>query len=161
MHESTDVRLLGKSVHVLEPEVPERKRICITFYPSSQRNSTSQPYPISDPKFLRNPTPSASNTDSYICSIGSSSNKLPLLPLPTFLSFGKSALIGTRTRSLKRNVPYTSKANPTTCSHLKVSQPRPRETIQIKSVRQVSIVEREVALTVRVTERPKKLKPLL
>lgn len=31
----------------------------------------------------------------------------------------------------------------------------------MKSVRQVSIVEREVALTVRVTERPKKLKPLV
>jgi hypothetical protein len=43
---------------------------------------------------------------------------------------------------------------------LKVSQPRKRDTIQIKRVRQVSIVEREVAETVRVTERPKKLKPL-
>ena len=30
----------------------------------------------------------------------------------------------------------------------------------MKRVRQVSIVERAVALTVRVTERPKKLKPL-
>lgn len=30
----------------------------------------------------------------------------------------------------------------------------------MKSVRQVSMVEREVALTERVTERPKKLKPL-
>lgn len=31
----------------------------------------------------------------------------------------------------------------------------------MKSVLQVSMVERDVALTVRVTERPKKLKPLL
>jgi hypothetical protein len=44
---------------------------------------------------------------------------------------------------------------------LKVSQPRPRDTIQMKSVRHVSMVERDVAETVRVTERPKKLKPLV
>lgn len=62
--------------------------------------------------------------------------------------------------SLNRNVPYTSNANPATWSHLNVSQPRPRETSQMKSVREVSIVLREVAETVRVTERPKKLKPL-
>jgi hypothetical protein len=43
---------------------------------------------------------------------------------------------------------------------LNVSQPRPSDTTQMNSVRQVSIVEREVAETVRVTERPKKLKPL-
>jgi hypothetical protein len=43
---------------------------------------------------------------------------------------------------------------------LNVSHPKKRETIQMKSVRQVSIVEREVALTVLVTEIPKKLKPL-
>jgi len=51
-------------------------------------------------------------------------------------------------------------AKPTICSALNDSQPRPRETIQMKSVLQVSMVDREVALTVRVTERPKKLKPL-
>ena len=43
---------------------------------------------------------------------------------------------------------------------MKVSQPRKREAIQMKSVRDVSIVDRDVALTVLVTERPKKLKPL-
>lgn len=62
--------------------------------------------------------------------------------------------------SLKRPVPYTSRAKPGTCSHLKVSQPSPRLTSQMKSVRQVSIVLRAVALMDRVTERPKKLKPL-
>ena len=41
------------------------------------------------------------------------------------------------------------------------SQPSPSDTSQMKSVRHVSIVEREVALTVRVTEIPKKLKPLI
>ncbi len=40
------------------------------------------------------------------------------------------------------------------------SQPRKRETIQMNRVLHVSIVERDVALTVRVTERPKKLNPL-
>lgn len=64
------------------------------------------------------------------------------------------------TTPLNRKVKYTSSAKPTTCSHLKVSQRRPSETIQMKSVRHVSMVERDVALTVRVTERPKKLKPL-
>lgn len=63
-------------------------------------------------------------------------------------------------RSLNRKVPYTKKAKPKTCSHLKVSQPRPSETTQMKSVRHVSMVERDVAETVRVTDRPKKLKPL-
>lgn len=47
-----------------------------------------------------------------------------------------------------------------TCSHLNVSQPSPRLTIQMKSVRQVSIVLREVAESERVTLKPKKLKPL-
>ena len=61
---------------------------------------------------------------------------------------------------MNRKVKYTSSAKPRTCSHLNVSQRRPRETIQMKSVRHVSMVERDVALTVRVTERPKKLKPL-
>ena len=67
---------------------------------------------------------------------------------------------GGLTRPLKRNVPYTNSAKPSTCSHLNVSHPRNSDTIQMKSVRQVSMVDREVALTVRVTERPKKLKPL-
>ena len=62
---------------------------------------------------------------------------------------------------LKRNVPYTSSTKPRTCNHLKVSHPRNRDTIQINRVRQVSIVDLEVALTVLVTERPKKLKPLV
>ena len=43
---------------------------------------------------------------------------------------------------------------------MNVSQPNPNDTIQMNRVRQVSIVERDVADTVRVTERPKKLKPL-
>lgn len=63
--------------------------------------------------------------------------------------------------SLKRKVPYTNITKPTTCNHLKDSHPKPRETTQMKRVRQVSIVERAVAETERVTERPKKLKPLL
>ena len=62
--------------------------------------------------------------------------------------------------SLKRPVPQTSGAKPTTCSHLKVSQPRPKLTIQMKSVRQVSMVLRDVAEMTLVTLRPKKLKPL-
>lgn len=62
--------------------------------------------------------------------------------------------------SLNRKVPYTNNAKPTTCNHLKLSQPRPSETIQMKSVLHVSMVERDVAETVRVTERPKKLNPL-
>lgn len=63
-------------------------------------------------------------------------------------------------RPLNRKVKYTSRAKPTTCSHLNVSQPRPRDTIQMNSVRQVSMVDLDVALTVLVTDRPKKLKPL-
>lgn len=62
---------------------------------------------------------------------------------------------------LNKKVEYTSRANPTICSHLNDSHPRPSETTQMKSVLHVSMVEREVALTVRVTESPKKLKPLL
>lgn len=61
---------------------------------------------------------------------------------------------------LNTKVAYTSNANPTICSHLNVSQPRPRETIQMNSVRHVSIVDRDVALTLLVTDKPKKLKPL-
>lgn len=52
-----------------------------------------------------------------------------------------------------------TKANPATCSHLKVSQPRPRDTIQMNRVRQVSMMDLEVAEILLVTERPKKLKP--
>jgi hypothetical protein len=47
--------------------------------------------------------------------------------------------------SLNNAVPQTKSAKPTTCSHLKVSQPRPNETSQMKSVRHVSIVLRAVA----------------
>ena len=61
---------------------------------------------------------------------------------------------------LKRKVPYTNKANPRTCSHLKLSHPNPSDTIQMNNVLHVSIVDRDVAETVRVTESPKKLKPL-
>ena len=71
------------------------------------------------------------------------------------------ATVGGLTISLNSAVPQTSSAKPTTCSHLKDSQPRPSETSQMKSVRQVSIVLRAVALICRVTDRPKKLKPLL
>lgn len=66
---------------------------------------------------------------------------------------------GGLTNSLNKNVPYTNSPNPTTWSHLKLSHPKPMETIQIKSVRQVSMIERAVALMLRVTEMPKKLKP--
>ena len=67
---------------------------------------------------------------------------------------------GGLTRPLKRKVPYTKSTKPSTCNHLNVSQPKKREAIQMKSVRQVSIVDRDVALTLLVTESPKKLKPL-
>lgn len=70
------------------------------------------------------------------------------------------ATVGGLTISLNSAVPQTSSAKPATCSHLKLSQPRPSETSQMKSVRQVSIVLRAVAEIWRVTERPKKLKPL-
>jgi len=53
--------------------------------------------------------------------------------------------VGGLMMSLKRPVPYTSKANPATCSHLNDSQPRPRLTIQINSVLHVSIVLRGCA----------------
>lgn len=62
---------------------------------------------------------------------------------------------------LNKKVKYTNMEKPTTWSHLKLSQRRPRDTIQMMSVLQVSMVERAVALTLRVTERPKKLKPLI
>ena len=70
------------------------------------------------------------------------------------------ATVGGLTISLNSAVPQTNSAKPTTCSHLNDSQPRPSETSQMKSVRQVSIVLRAVAEIWRVTERPKKLKPL-
>lgn len=50
--------------------------------------------------------------------------------------------------------------NPNTCSHLNVSHPRNSDAIQMNSVRQVSIVDLDVALTDLVTDSPKKLKPL-
>ena len=83
---------------------------------------------------------------------GSSSSRAPFL---------SPQIAGGLTRSLNKKVPYTSRAKPRTCSHLNDSQPRPRETNQMKSVRQVSMVERDVAERVFVTERPKKLKPLV
>ena len=62
--------------------------------------------------------------------------------------------------SLNNPVPQTNSAKPTTCSHLKVSHPNPKLTIQMKSVRQVSIVLLDVAEMDLVTLRPKKLNPL-
>jgi hypothetical protein len=79
---------------------------------------------------------------------------------PDLLLRLKKAIDGGLTMSLKRPVPQTNSTKPTTCSHLKVSQPSPRLTIQMKRVRHVSIVLREVAEMTRVTLRPKKLKPL-
>ena len=68
--------------------------------------------------------------------------------------------LGGATTSLTIKVPYTRRMKPTTCSHLNVSQPNPRLTSQMKSVRQVSIVARGVADRKRVTDKPKKLKLL-
>ena len=70
------------------------------------------------------------------------------------------ATVGGLITSLNNPVPYTNKAKPRTCSHLNVSQPSPSETSQMKRVRQVSIVLRAVAEMLRVTDKPKKLKPL-
>src|SRR5437764_14495010 len=92
-----------------------------------------------------------------MCSMGSSGNSSSLCCPSSRL--GKQALIGGLIRSLNIKVPYTSRAKPRTCSHLNVSQPSPSETIQMNSVRQVSMMDLEVAEMVRVTERPKKLKP--
>jgi hypothetical protein len=89
----------------------------------------------------------------YWCSIGSSGNNSS-----TSRSMQRSN--GGLTSPLKRKVPYTNRANPRTCSHLKLSQPKKRDTIQMKRVLQVSIVDRAVALTFLVTESPKKLNPL-
>ena len=62
-------------------------------------------------------------------------------------------------RSLNKNVPYTNSAKPTICSHLNVSHPRPRDTIQMKRVLQVSMIDLAVALSDLVIDKPKKLKP--
>jgi hypothetical protein len=99
-------------------------------------------------------SPNATQCYRHRCSIGSSGRSSSTSSLTTQLARGG------RTRPLKRKVPYTSNPKPTTCNHLNVSHPRPNDTIHMKSVRQVSIVDREVALTVRVTDKPKKLKPL-
>ena len=99
----------------------------------------------------------------YICPIGSSGNNLPAASL----AFRRSLwLLGIKsrmggTRSLNKKVPYTKSPNPTTCNHLKLSQPRPRLMIQTKSVRHVSIILRDVADKDLVTLRPKKLNPLM
>ena len=63
-------------------------------------------------------------------------------------------------RPLNKKVPYTKSTKPRTCNHLKVSHPRKSDTIQMKRVLHVSMVDLAVALTVRVTDNPKKLKPL-
>src|SRR5436305_14844875 len=89
--------------------------------------------------------------------MGSSGNNSSLRSISS--RFGKQALIGGLTRSLNRKVPYTSSAKPRTCSHLKLSQPSPSETIQMNNVRQVSMIDLDVAEMARVTERPKKLNP--
>lgn len=90
----------------------------------------------------------------YWCSIGSSGRSSSVSP-----STRKNSR-GGWTMPLNKNVEYTNSANPTICSHLNDSHLRPRDTTQIKSVLQVSMVDREVALTMRVTDNPKKLKPL-
>src|SRR5947209_7394217 len=89
--------------------------------------------------------------------MGSSGNSSSLCSISSRL--GKQALIGGLTRSLNMKVPYTSSANPTTCNHLKLSQPRPSDTIQINNVRHVSMIDLEVAEMLRVTDSPKKLNP--
>jgi len=93
------------------------------------------------------------NLRPYICSIGSSGNS-------SSTSLTTHLFKGGLTNPLNKNVPYTNAAKPTTCSHLNVSHPKNNETIQMNNVRQVSMVDRAVAETVRVTESPKKLKPL-
>ena len=59
-------------------------------------------------------------------------------------------------------VTYTRKEKPNTCKretgNKNFSQPNPRLMIQMASVLQVSVRERAVALTCRVTLKPKKLK---
>ena len=73
-------------------------------------------------------------------------------------SDGLTAQMATR----DRNRTYTRSEKPRTCStemgHRSRSQPRKRETIQIERVRHVSVSERAVAETCRVTLSPKKLK---
>lgn len=116
-----------------------------------QRPQIRQSMPIIHPKPQMTLNPAIPNI--HRCSIGSSGNSSST-SLTTHLSSGGL------TNPLNKNVPYTNSAKPRTCNHLNDSQPRKRDTIQIKSVRQVSIVERAVAETVRVTESPKKLNPL-
>ena len=55
---------------------------------------------------------------------------------------------------LNNKVPYTRIENPTSCENLKVSQPIIRLINQIPTVREVSIVDLEVAEIRRVTARP-------
>lgn len=77
---------------------------------------------------------------------------LILLPFADGKKGGKGRI------SLKRSVPYTRSAKPTTCSIASASQPRKSETAHINTVRHVSISERAVALTDFVTANPEKLK---
>jgi hypothetical protein len=81
--------------------------------------------------------------------------------LTSSVLLGKHAFNGGLIISLKRKVPYTSNANPNSCKGMNFSHPSPRLTTHMNNVRQVSIVEREVALTDLVTDMPKKLKALL
>jgi hypothetical protein len=95
------------------------------------------------------------------CSMGPSASRgcSPSTRTDPCLSRGSRALMGGLTSSLKRNVPYTKSAKPTTCNHLKVSHPSPRDTSQMNNVRQVSMIDLEVAEMLLVTDKPKKLKP--
>ena len=90
----------------------------------------------------------------YWCSMGSSGSNSSTSPSTRKLSSGGCTI------PLKTKVEYTSRAKPTIWRNLNDSQPRPSDTIHMNNVRQVSIVDRDVALTLRVTDRPKKLKPL-
>jgi hypothetical protein len=108
----------------------------------------------SNPKYPELQSQALECSSSQLCSTGCSGNRSSTVSLSTH------AFSGGFTISLKTKVPYTNMTKPTTCSHLNVSQPRPRDTIQMKRVRHVSIVERAVAETDRVTESPKKLNPL-
>jgi hypothetical protein len=63
--------------------------------------------------------------------------------------------------AIGRNITHTSREKPRTCKNemgiKNLSQPKPRLTIQMASVLQVSVKDRAVALTWRVTLKPKKL----
>jgi hypothetical protein len=125
----------------------------IVWYLQAQRRSYAaiEPNPIGK-AYVQTLLPLRTSHHQW-CSIGSSGKRGSGL-------LSTHDLRGGLIKSLNRNVPYTSSAKPRTWSHLNVSHPRPSDTTQMKSVRQVSMVERDVAETVRVTERPKKLKPL-